>query len=204
MRRPTGKGRIERTTPILARLAEAEGSGVNPTMRPPHAWPPSPGGPALLSRGADQFGAANSRPIQVYCPWSALTHPTIIGIVFQQSFVSHAASALVDNWIYLQWLRCQKAVSQFKVPKSRRAAGFWDSGCSAPPRRNLSLPHRPMQDHACPPAEDSAHEPCHDRHHSRQKVSHLGVPPSIPPTKSRGRAQACPMRPASCRWANTV
>ena len=82
---------------MLARVAEAEGSGANPTRRPPHAWPPSPGGPALLYRGADQFAAANSRPIQAYCPWSALAHPTIIGIVFQQSFPSHAAPAVVGN-----------------------------------------------------------------------------------------------------------
>jgi hypothetical protein len=82
---------------MFARVAEAEGSGANPTMRPPNAWQPSPGGPALLSRGADQFGAANSRPIQAYCPWSALAHPTTIGIVFQQSFLSHAATTVVAN-----------------------------------------------------------------------------------------------------------
>jgi hypothetical protein len=82
---------------MLARVAEAEGSGANPTMRPPNAWQPSPSEPALLYRGADQFDAANSLPVQAYCPWSALAHPTIIGIVFQQSFPSHAATAVLAN-----------------------------------------------------------------------------------------------------------
>ena len=66
---------------MLARVAEAEGSGANPTMRPPNAWQPSPGGPALLYRGADQFVAANGLPLRPDCPWSALTHPTTNAIV---------------------------------------------------------------------------------------------------------------------------
>ena len=53
--------------------------------------------PGVLYRGADQFDAANSLPVQAYCPWFALAHPTIIGIVFQQSLLSHAATAVVAN-----------------------------------------------------------------------------------------------------------
>ena len=73
------KGRCQ-----FARFAEGEGSRPNPTMRPPYAWQPSPGGPALLCCAADQIGAANSLPFQPYCPWSALTHPTTSAIVLSK------------------------------------------------------------------------------------------------------------------------